>query len=120
MEQKMRLSNLWKTASVAALLGLGTLAIPQSADAQTRYRYDNYSYSHRECNRFGDCYTVRCDRFGRNCYRSDYDRSGFNNYNYRRGRYYVCDRFNRCAYTPYPRSYYQRYPRAGFSFGFSF
>ena len=114
----MKTSNLWKTATIAALLGLGTLATSGSAEAQPRYRYDYYSYSHRECNRFGDCYTVNCDRFGRNCYRSNYYGSGFNNYT--RGRYYVCDRFNRCAYTPYPRAYYQRYPRAGITFGFSF
>lgn len=122
----MKIMKLWKTAAIAALVGVGSLAAANSADAQARFRFDYNSgpSSYRECNRFGDCYTVTCNRNGRNCYRSNYYRS--NNYygsgynNYRPGRYWVCDRRNRCAYAPYPRSYYQRYPRAGFSFGFSF
>src|ERR1043166_4506133 len=116
MEQKMKMSNLWKTATLATLLGLGAIATTGSAEAQARYPYSSGYTTHRECNRFGDCYTVRCDRFGRNCYSTNYYGS---TYTYPRGRYYTCDRYGRCAYTPYPRSYYERYPRAGFSFGFS-
>ena len=123
----MNVSNLCKTAIIAAMLGTGAVATAGNAQAQASFRFDysdydrydrNGRYTTRECNRFGDCYTVTCNRAGRNCYRSNYYRSGYDNY--RPGRYYVCDRFNRCAYTPYPRTYYQRNPRAGFSFGFSF
>ena len=118
----MKLAKLWKTATLAALVGIGGVASISSANAQATFQFNYNSggrYSHRECNRFGDCYTVTCDRWGDNCYRSNYSSSNFN-YNYRRGRYWVCDRYNYCAYAPYPRDYYSRNPRMGFSFGFRF
>jgi hypothetical protein len=104
----LNISNIMKSAAVAGLVGLGfagASATPAAAD----------SYETR-CSGYGDCYRVRCDDDGDNCYRTGYYGSDYyREHDYYGGRRWVCDSDgDNCHWS------YRNYYRPGVSFGFHF